>query len=184
MARVHFVKKARKADKYSEIKRGDSYYWWKFRFGGKHKSKTPPRRSQLTQSEFLGTMYDIEDRIAEIKTLEDAQSERDAIVDELRDLASEQEDKLSNMPDSLQYAPTGEMLQNRADECNSFADELEGIDLEIEEEEPEVVEREEGESDEDYQKRVEEAQEKSREEYEERIDGVISELQNCSYNGE
>ncbi len=53
MARAHFVKKARKDNPAAGIKAGDSYYWWKFRRGGKHYSKTAPRPSQLTQSEYL-----------------------------------------------------------------------------------------------------------------------------------
>lgn len=63
MARATFVKKARKDIPGTDIKAGESYYWWKFRFGGKHYSKTPPRRSQLTQSDFLGQLYAIEDEI-------------------------------------------------------------------------------------------------------------------------
>ena len=33
MARAIFVKKARKNIPGTSIKTGDSYYWWKFRFG-------------------------------------------------------------------------------------------------------------------------------------------------------
>lgn len=166
MPKVNFVKKARKNYKEAGIKKGESYYWWKFRFGGKYMQKTAPRRSQLTQSDFLSAIYDIEDRISEISTLEEAQTERDEIVSELRDLASEQEDKLSNMPENLQSSPTAELLQNRADECNSFADELESVDLDIEE-------------DEDIKD-----EEERRDNFNERADDAISELQNCSYNGE
>jgi hypothetical protein len=57
MARAHFVKKARKAIPGTDIKKGDSYYWWKFRFGGKRTSKTAPKASQLTQSEFWVVGY-------------------------------------------------------------------------------------------------------------------------------
>ena len=163
MARLHFVKKARKDYKDEGIKKGESYFWWKFRFGSKQRQKTRPRQSQLTQSEFLGAIYDINDRLSDISSsnLEEAREERDSIVSELQDLASEQEDRQSNMPDSLQYSPTGEMLEERANYCNEFADELDGIDLDLE--------KEEGESDEDFESRVEEA---------------ISELQGCEYQGE
>jgi hypothetical protein len=48
MPRVHFVKKSRKS--YGDIKKGESYYWWKTRVtAGKsfrgviHRSKTRPR---------------------------------------------------------------------------------------------------------------------------------------------
>lgn len=161
MARAHFVKKARKPYKNEGIKKGDSYYWWKFPYGSKQRQKTAPRQSQLTQSEFLGTIYDIDDRLSNISDLDDAQSERESIVSELQDLSSEQEDRKSNMPDSLQESPTGELLEERANQCNEFADELESVDLDLE--------KEEGESDSDF---------------EERVNDAIGELQNCSYQGE
>jgi hypothetical protein len=162
MTRLNFVKKARKDYEAEGIKRGDSYYWWAFRFGPTYRSKTRPTRSRLTQSEFMGTMYNIEDRIGELggSSLEDATSERDSIVSELQDLASEQEDKLSNMPDGLQEGSVGQLLQERADYCNEMADELDNIDLDIE--------RDDGESDEDFEERCEDA---------------VSELTNVSYNG-
>jgi len=53
MPRVHFVKHARKDN--DLVKKGESYYWWKFRFTGKCMSKTPPRKSQLTESEYWKT---------------------------------------------------------------------------------------------------------------------------------
>lgn len=162
MTRLHFVKKARKEIKSAGIKKGDSYYWWQFAYGSKQVSKTKPSRSSYaTQSDFLRQIYDIEDRLADIKDLEDAQNERDSIVDDLRTLADECEEKRSNMPDQLQDSGSGEMLQNRYDSCNEFADELENIDLEIEKEDDETEE-----------------------EFEERSEELLSELQNISYQGE
>lgn len=134
MARAHFVKKARRAYKESDIKKGESYYWWAFRYGGMHRSKVAPKQSQLTQSEYLSTMYSFEEEIAELVADDTLQGSVEDIVSRLRDLASEQEDKLSNMPDGLQQGSTGELLQNRADACNEAADELEGIDFDEPEE--------------------------------------------------
>ena len=129
MARSHFVKKARRDYKESGIKKGESYYWWAFRFGGMHRSKIAPKASQMTQSEYLSQMYAFEEEIADFTADESLQDEVENIASSLRDLASEQEDKLSNMPDGLQQGSTGELLQNRADACNEAADELEGIDF-------------------------------------------------------
>lgn len=163
MTRLHFVKSARKDDEEAGIKKGDSYYWWQFAYSSKRKSKERPKRSQyMTQSDFLGQIYDIEDRLSEISSIEDAESERDSIVDELRSLADECEEKRSNMPDQLQDSGSGEMLQNRYDACNEFADELENIDLSD-------IEKEDDETD---------------EEYEERMESILNELQGVSYNGE
>lgn len=161
MARANFVKSARKADKEYGIKVGDSYYWWKFRFGGIHKSKTAPKQSQLTQSEFLSTIYGIQESFDDISNLEDAVSARDNAVDELRSLADEQCEKRDNMPESLQDGSVGQLLEERESNVNEYADELEGVDLDIE--------KEEDESDEDFENRVQE---------------VINELQCLSYNGE
>jgi hypothetical protein len=161
MAIATFVKAARKDYPDHGIKKGEPYYWWKFRFGPKHFSKTKPRRSQLTQSDFYSTVWDVEDRLSEFAgSIEDARMERDSAVDELRQLAEECQDKRSNMPDSLQDSETGQLLEERADELESMASELESVDLDIE--------QDEGETDEDYQKRVEDA---------------IEEVKNVSYSG-
>lgn len=143
MARATFVKKARKNVVGTDIKAGDSYYWWKFRFGGKRYSKTPPRRSQLTQSAFYSTLYDIEDYITELKAddgLEDAVSD---IAQQLRDLAEECQSSRENMPESLQESDTGNMLQERSEALEAAADELEGLTFNPED-------KDEGESEEDY----------------------------------
>lgn len=129
MPRVHFVKKARKDVPNSDIKAGESYYWWKFRFGGKRVSRTRPKASQLTQSSFLSTLYDIQDLLASPPQDDSLPDFRDDIVSQLEDLKGECEDSLSNMPDSLQYSPTGELLQERIDALESAISELEGIEL-------------------------------------------------------
>lgn len=134
MAKANFVKSARKDNPEAGIKKGESYYWWKFRFGGKHYSKTPPKPSQLTGSEFWSQVLAVQEMLGELT--EDGSSRddiRDAIQDavsELENLKSETEDKLSNMPDSLQSSPTGELLQGRIDGLESFIDDLNGIDCE------------------------------------------------------
>ena len=61
MPRLHFVKHARKAIPSIKVEKGDSYYWWKFPYRPRTVSKTRPRRSQLTQSEFYAAMWDHED---------------------------------------------------------------------------------------------------------------------------
>lgn len=129
MARATFVKKAQKDYPEHGIKKGESYYWWKFRFGGKHFSKTQPSRSQLTQSEFYGRVYDLEDRIAALEADENLPSEIEDIASELRDIASECEDKRNNMPESLQDSDSGQLLEERAQAMESAADEFESIDF-------------------------------------------------------
>lgn len=122
MPRVYHVKKARKDN--PVCKKGESYYWWKFRFGGKRYSLTPPKPSQLTQSEFLGTLYDIEDSFNTAEDLDGLKS----IQEEVEMLRDETEEKLENMPDSLQYSPTGELLQERIDFCDELISEFDNIE--------------------------------------------------------
>jgi len=128
MPRVNFVKKAQKNN--PAVNKGESYYWWKFRYGRKHYSKTSPKRSQLTQSDFLSQMYDIEDQLSEIsgEDREDLCSQTEEITEEIRQLGEEQQEKLYNMPEQLQESsPAGETLQNRIEMCEEMVSELESI---------------------------------------------------------
>lgn len=131
MPRVHFVQKARKDN--PVCKAGESYYWWKFNYGPKRYSKTPPKRSQLTRSDFLSQMYDIEDEVlgkaTDCTSTDDLQGVIDDAISQLDDLSFEQDDKFQNMPESLQYGTTGELLEERSQGCQDMISELESIDL-------------------------------------------------------
>ena len=130
MPRVTFVKSARKDNKC--VKQGESYYWWKFRFGGKRMSKTRPRPSQLTQSAYFGTLYGLTEYIEDFNVepgeegiIEELRDEVTSQLEELRDTTQESRD---NMPEALQDAPTGELLQERVDGLESAISEIEGIE--------------------------------------------------------
>lgn len=128
MPRVHYVQKARKDN--PAVKAGEPYYWWKFRHGGKRYSKTRPRPSQLTQSPYYGAVRSLVERIEDEtpNDWDDFESLRDEIKDEIEALGQECQDNLDNMPDSLQYSPTGELLQERIDACDNAVMEIESID--------------------------------------------------------
>jgi len=151
MPRVHFVKKARKDN--SLVKAGESYYWWKFRYGGKRLSKTYPKQSKLTQSEFLSQLYELQEEIEDLVAEDGLASVASDIAERVRTLGEEQTDKRDNMPDSLQDSPTGELLQTRADKCEEIASELESLDLEDDGEE-----RTEEEAEEYWQEKLDELQ--------------------------
>lgn len=175
MARATFVKKARRDVPDTDIKAGDSYYWWKFRRGGKHFSKTPPKRSQLTQSTFYATVFEIEDTIAEATADDGLPDVRDDVASQLRELASECESNRSNMPESLQDSETGQLLEERAQAMESAADEFEALDMpEFDPGDVDEPEREEGESDEDFESRKSEAAEEAEEQH---WQGLLEELQ-------
>lgn len=143
MPRLNFVKKARKDNPVAGVKKGESYYWASFRVGrGSFKKfwKERPPRSQLTLSDFLSQIYDLEDRGFSGESPEDLATERDGMVSDLNQLADECEDKRSNMPESLQYSPTGGLLQARVDGLQSTASEFENVDLDYDEpDEDEVI---------------------------------------------
>jgi len=170
MVKLHYVKKARKDYPEAGIKKGEPYYWWKFRFSGIRRSKFRPRRSQLTQSEFLAQVYDIEDTIADLNTVSSFEELSEAVVDiveEIRRLAEEQQDKLDNMPDSLQYGPTGELLENRIRACEEWADDIEYVELDPN------VDRHDYISNRDYREAIRDA-----------LDEAIEQIQSCEYLGE
>lgn len=133
MPRVNTIQKCRKSPGPcgrcgKPINPGDPYRYWEFRFGGKHvrclAPECSPRPRDLTQSDFWIEVYDIQDELQAANSPEDVQS----VIDRIRDHASEQEDKLTNMPEGLQQAPTGELLQGRADSLEEWASGLESID--------------------------------------------------------
>lgn len=110
------------------VKAGETYYKWgqRIMMGGRwrgvtRKSKTYPKRQQLTQSEFLAAAWDLEDAIGEATEPGDLES----IISDIESLGQEQEDKLQNMPEGLQAGPTGELLQERIDGCAEWASALE-----------------------------------------------------------
>lgn len=167
MARAHLVQKAAKDYPEHGIKKGEPYYWWKFRYGGKRFSKTAPKRSQLTQSSFYSTVYDIEDDvIGGAEPTSDLGSIRDDVVQQLGDLRDECQSSLDNIPDSLKEGSSGQLLQERIDALESAISEFEQLDLdEPSDSDLDWPERNEDESDEDYEARKEEARSDVEEEF-------------------
>jgi len=131
MPRVYHVKSARKDNPVAKI--GEDYYWWQFAFGSKQFSKTPPKRSQLTQSGFLSNLYDLQDglqnRFTDIDSIEDDLQD---FISELESMRDECQDSLDNMPEHLQEASTsGELLTERIDLLEQWISDLEAIDADI-----------------------------------------------------
>jgi len=166
--KIHFVKKARKDYPEAGIKKGESYYWWKPRYGGIRRSKTYPSRQQLTQSEFLCRVYDIEDELEEGIEIDVSQPPEEIekeieswlqeIILEIEELRDECEEKLDNMPYQLQdTSEAGMLLQERIDALDEWISDLENVDISI------------GEGDE--------------EEIRERVDEILDEIGSCNYGG-
>jgi hypothetical protein len=138
------VKAARKDNPKAGVKKGESYYWWSMRSGRtsiKRFSKKRPRRSQLTNSEFLGAMYDAEDDLNDSlnpRDGEDIDAEELAIMfnraaDAVREAGDDCQSKLDNMESAFPNGcPTMELLEARVEACQSIADELEQAASDIE----------------------------------------------------
>lgn len=146
MPRVHHGK-VRKSYPVFGLKKGDEAYWWTLKTGPRSSrkcySKTHPRPSQLTTSEFLGAFYSLEEEIGDLKAEDGLGDSVSDIATRFRELGEEQTAKKDNMPDSLQSGATGELLEERANKCEEIADELDGLTFD-------VSEKDEGKSDEDY----------------------------------
>lgn len=156
---------------------GESYWYWQFMHGPKHISKDRPKQSQLTQSEFLSTVYGIEEAMEEATHIE--RGDIDEWISELENLQDETQNKLDNMPEQLQESSSsGMLLQERIDNLESWISDLEGVDADIDEEDlrndaQEATTREDEESDEDYKARVEE---KFQELLQEKYDEIMNEV--------
>ena len=119
------------------INKGESYWTWSFMYGGTYYSKTQPKPSQLTSSEFLSTVYGIQEEIDEWNPSDvtDVEEFVDDIKNRLEELRDETQDKLDNMPYQLQDADTGQLLQERIEALENALNEFECLD-ELEYEEP------------------------------------------------
>lgn len=139
MPRVTHVKKARKDNPVA--KKGESYYWWKFRYGGKHFSLTYPKSSQLTQSPYLSVIYDCQDQWGELTdptSIEVAEWDRSYVVtwlgeiantmesveENLRELVDQYEESASNMEEYFSGSERIDNLRDCSNECDMTCDEI------------------------------------------------------------
>jgi len=148
MPRVTHVKSARKDN--PACKKGESYYWWKFRYGSKHYSLTYPKASQLTQSEKLSAIYsagesieaspsgwgepstpeELEQIIGEIN--QTAEIIKDA-AEQIREAGEGYRESAQNIEDGFGHRTEKcDELDERADQCDNTADELESFGDEVE----------------------------------------------------
>lgn len=127
------VDKSKPEDEHDTLfcKKGETYYQWSFRYGGTHKSLTPPKPSQLIQSEFLSTVYGLNEQLEELSAEDgdDLGSQIEEIKGEAESLRDETQDKLDSMPDHLQdSSDSGMLLASRVESLDEMISELENID--------------------------------------------------------
>lgn len=145
MPRVHHVKKARKTQGScscgTEIKPGDPYKWISFMRGPRRVkcANCSFRASELTQGkigELYGYQEDAYDHLqvwkpekTEAETaLDDAKLVIETLHDNVEQFRDECEESLSNMPEGLQEGDTGQLLQERIDECENWLSEMDNFD--------------------------------------------------------
>lgn len=180
------------------IEKGQPYWYWQFKNGPIIYSPVQPKRSQLTRSDFLSWLYDMEDEINEYTVTDipgadpdDIQNQIDEWVSQLEEKRDECQEKLDNMPEGLQQgSASGELLQQRIDGLDTWISELEGVRPEWDDDEL----REEAESA-WQQEHTQELQaedpavlegkeqwinEKVLELKQEKIDDIVSDIQNCT----
>ena len=71
---------------------------------------------------FLSTYYNIQEQIEDFNASEPEEVEEfvQDIISQLEELRDQCQDSLDNMPESLQESDTGQLLQERIDECESL----------------------------------------------------------------
>lgn len=139
MPKVNFVRKAQKDN--AVAKRGESYYWWKFRYGPKQMSKTRPKPSDLTQSQYLKVIYACQERFQYIddptqldpnentaeeicNAMDHAADECESIADDLVELVAQYEEKATNIEENFENSELAENMHTAGDECQTTVDDL------------------------------------------------------------
>jgi hypothetical protein len=148
MPRLHYVKKARFSKKprkcrrcQAVIKQGDAYYWFANRIGRASIRKDfctlhRPKQSDMTTSDKLARLYEARETVEGVLKgsiarcdWDDYRSEVSAALRECaetaREVGSEYEESRNNMPEGLQDSGTGAEIEEKAQSCESWADELE-----------------------------------------------------------
>ena len=126
MPRVYH-RKARKDYPQQGIKKGDMYYTADIKTGPRSgrtlRSLTPLKPSQLTVSEFKSGWLGAEESLEGNFSAEDLRS----AAERIGEIGEQARDSYDNMPESLQYSQTGEMLEERSSRCEEVKGELEQI---------------------------------------------------------
>jgi hypothetical protein len=130
LEKIDKTQPANKKDKIF-ISKGESYWWWCLKIGfPKQYSKNKPKQSQLTLSNFMSTLYTIQENIEEFSadTCDDFKSFKDEILGEIESLKDETQSSFDNMPESLQSGDTGQLLEERINALDEWHNDIEQIE--------------------------------------------------------
>lgn len=136
MAKQHFVKSARKPiyRKNSEtgedeifIDRGESYYWYKFRYRPRKVSKTPFTQSELTYGRYGKPEWDSKYEDFSSRVDECDIEDKDELYNEIEEYRDELQVSLDNIPCQLQES---HILTERISLLDDFLATLDELDNE------------------------------------------------------
>jgi hypothetical protein len=153
--RVHYVKSARKDNPVA--KKGEPYYWWQSYCSPKQFSKTPPRPSQLTNSDKLSRAYCAQevlcDALNELSACSHSDFNSDFIpaaidarqtaMDEAQEIADEYRESAENIREHFSESETADQCDESADNLENWISELEGVDLEESEDDCDTIDNDE-----------------------------------------
>jgi hypothetical protein len=132
MPRVYTQKKNRAGSRRAcgrcgkEIKPGEKYYSYSFRYGGTHYRCADhwPKRSELTQSKASEVFSAIEGCEAELDggldTIDDIRTAVESVAEVARDVAAEYEEAAEYFGGEGENRERADMAEQFADECESF----------------------------------------------------------------
>lgn len=132
MAKLHYVKAARKAIPGTGVKKGSAYYWYQKKLNGRGGKKVcslrkPKRSSYSTSSPFIAAMMDFEDSLGEqgFNDGDEARSYLIDLADDVRALGLESEATADSVAQAFPNGcPTQELLRERATACETIAEAL------------------------------------------------------------
>lgn len=114
------------------IAKGDTYYAWAFyRQRTPNRSKTYPTRTQLTQNDFLQTVYSAFD--VDLPQIQDADALRE-IASAIREAGEEAQSAFDELPEGFQQGDNGQTMERRAEAASDCADQIESAADGLEEE--------------------------------------------------
>lgn len=133
MAKVNIIQKSRKEYKCSKcgkvIPVGSKYYKGEINFGPTiiRCSDCKLEAWEVTTSDWQLATGAIINRWEEDYGLHDSTPEE--LRDEIENIRDDQQERLDNMPESLQGSDVGQLIQERIDACDAAIDELDNIDI-------------------------------------------------------
>lgn len=119
----------------TEIEIGQKYKYWTPRMGAKHTRHydcPSPSRSFFTSSEILATAWDIADGnvdFSDVSDMSDAQGVRDDFAEQVREIVSMIEEKVSAIQQYFESSPTIDELEERGYQYDAWAEEIEAVDF-------------------------------------------------------